>query len=307
MEAVIKTMNNNKIDKAFKDLSNLNELHGYLTYIDIDSFAETYKLNLSEFDQLTNRIIKSGYRIIDVREKEPRSTRELPTDVAVIIERAEAGDIKSQVKLGDLYYFGNSLIGQSYSEAIEWYSRAALQDYPEGFFKLAECYFNGKGTSKNYKKAVEYYKKAADKKHYMAMCRLGECYLNGFGVAQNNVQAVLWYQKAADKEIPEALYMMGCCLLGGLGFPKNDKGAFVYFKLASEKNHDKAEKILGDLYKEGIGVPKSNILAFRSYLKSAQHGNVEAQRMVGLCYLNGWGIAVDKSSADYWLNKAEHS
>jgi len=49
------------------------------------------------------------------------------------------------------------------------------------------------------KEAVEWFRKAADQEYADAQYQLGVMYENGWGVDANNKEAVQWYKKAAEQ------------------------------------------------------------------------------------------------------------
>ena len=70
--------------------------------------------------------------------------RWLPTvsgNLAITKERAERGDVKSQVELAD-----NLAANQLAAQAVVWYRAAAEQGNVEAKFRLGEILFNGSGT-----------------------------------------------------------------------------------------------------------------------------------------------------------------
>ena len=66
--------------------------------------------------------------------------------------------------------------------AVEWFQKAADQEYPRAMMLLGECYENGYGIEKDVTKAVELYTKAHEAGHPPATCSLGLCYEVGTGV-----------------------------------------------------------------------------------------------------------------------------
>ena len=59
-------------------------------------------------------------------------------------------------------------------------------------------YYEGKGVHQNYTEALQWYLKAAEGGFSPAQNRLGEMYYTGRGVRQNSVIAKEWYKKACD-------------------------------------------------------------------------------------------------------------
>ena len=66
-------------------------------------------------------------------------------------EKAEAGDAKSQLQLGELYISGKQ-IPKDYKKAVVWFKKAADQDNSKAQFRLGLCYQLGTGVKKILKK-----------------------------------------------------------------------------------------------------------------------------------------------------------
>jgi TPR repeat protein len=84
---------------------------------------------------------------------EPQSIRELRA-------KAESGDAAAQYRLANAYRLGQDLLRDS-SLAVEWYRKAAEQDYRDAQYNLAMSYRKGIGVAKNTVEAVRWYKAAA--------------------------------------------------------------------------------------------------------------------------------------------------
>ena len=58
---------------------------------------------------------------------------------------------------------------QDYTEAMNWYQKAAEQGLAYAQYNLGNMYYNGQGVRQNYTKAKEYFGLACDNK-YQAGC-----------------------------------------------------------------------------------------------------------------------------------------
>ena len=92
-------------------------------------------------------------------------------------------------------YYNN----HQYTEAVEWFRKAAEQGHAEGQFRLGLDYYYGSGVAEDQSKAVYWFRKSAEQGFLSAEYQLGECYENGQGVAQDKSMALYWYRKAAAK------------------------------------------------------------------------------------------------------------
>lgn len=66
-------------------------------------------------------------------------------------------------------------------------------------FESGLRYYHGHNVAQSYSQAREYFQKAADLGHAEAQFYLGALYERGKGVARNYKTAFSWYQKAADQ------------------------------------------------------------------------------------------------------------
>ena len=129
----------------------------------------------------------------------------LPNDIR---KKAEAGDAKSQLELGLMFYFGNG-VKQDKAEAVKWWRRAAEQGDAKAQFNLGLMYHKGEGVLEEKKEAVKLYRLAADQGIAAAQCNLGLLYEHGEGVSQDKAEAVEWYRRAAEQGIAEAQCNLG--------------------------------------------------------------------------------------------------
>ena len=117
-------------------------------------------------------------------------------------QRAEQGDPKSQVELGEQYE-----LKDNYEQALYWYMKAAEQGDAEGQSRVGDIYWGALGVPRDYEKAVYWYKKAAEQEHPEALYTLAAAYYYGQGVAKDNMRALymcVHANVAADGGDPDA-------------------------------------------------------------------------------------------------------
>jgi hypothetical protein len=93
---------------------------------------------------------------------------------------------------------------------------------------------------KDKEEAVEWYRKAAEQNYTPAQSNLGWCYDNGCGVAKDYIEAVKWYRKAAEQGHPEAQFNLGCCYANGQAVVKDKVEAYAWFSWAAKADSDAA-------------------------------------------------------------------
>lgn len=119
------------------------------------------------------------------------------TVVKQVTTDAENGDTYSQLTLGDMYYYGDS-VTQDYDTAMLWYEKAASHGSTEACNKLGLCLYLGLGSHKSLEDAAYWFKKGADYGHADACYNYAVCLYKGVGVEQNKRTADTYLKKAAD-------------------------------------------------------------------------------------------------------------
>ncbi len=131
---------------------------------------------------------------------------------------AEAGVAFAQYNLGLIYHQGSGVRKNdveaekwflmaarhyddecqsgSRGDAVQWFTLAALQNYPDAQNMLGNVYLSGEGATVDYQKALKWYKLAAVEGHPVAMFNLGYMYYYGRGVYPNKTIAAHWIKKA---------------------------------------------------------------------------------------------------------------
>ena len=157
-----------------------------------------------------------------------------------LVKKAQSGDAKAQISLGECYYFGNG-VSQDYTQAVYWFRKAAEQGYASAQNNLGWCYQKGNGVPKDYTQAVYWYRKAAEQGNATAQNNLAVCYHVGNG---DYTQAVYWYRKAADQGFAKAQYNLGLCYEYGKGVTKDVDQAIEWYRKAARQGDEDAQKAL---------------------------------------------------------------
>lgn len=173
--------------------------------------AEAYLALAEEYYRMA---ADNGYEPAKVRLQtsfhEPKEKcYEDSTLVKQVTTNAENGDTYSQLTLGDMYYYGDS-VTQDYDTAMLWYERAASHGSAEACNKLGLCLYLGLG----------YHKSQQD--------------------------AAYWFEKGAQLGHADACYNYAVCLQKGAGTKQNKRAAISYLKKAAELGHLRAKKMLED-------------------------------------------------------------
>ncbi len=235
-------------------------------------------------------------------------TSPTPGSLAAIIQAANRGDPEAENRLGYMYLTGASETGHDETKALEWFRKAAAQNFAKAEVNLGDMFLHGLGgLGTNYEEALSWYLKAAQQNNAGAEFRLGSMFEGGFGTTKDLQQAVDWYRKAADQGYADAENMLGTLYVtGGDNLPKDYKQAVDWYRKAAEQGFRKSEKNLGDMYFYGLGVPGVDYKeAMEWYKKAADQGDAAAQYRVGLMYEKGDGTEKNNDIAlDYYRKAA---
>lgn len=168
-------------------------------------------------------------------------------DVRAILQQAQAGDAKAEVKLGNMYESGKG-VARDYLQAIQWYQKAVDQGDLAAMCDLAMVYINGHGVAKDYQKAGQLLEPAANAGLPQAQYQLGALYEKGEGVRfQDFRQAADWLTRAANQNNKEAQFDLGDLYFNGQGVAQSYEDAYFWYLLAGNhklgKSQQKADQL----------------------------------------------------------------
>ncbi len=144
-----------------------------------------------------------------------------------------------------------SWLGKIFSPAqkIETAAVPTNVDYAnaEVQFGLGLKFANGAGAARDYSQAADWYRKAAEQNHALAQFNLGTMYARGQGVAKDDAQSAIWFGRAANLGDAGGQYNMGrTCQRASLdGLPAEASGArieaYKWFQLAAAQGYKNSE------------------------------------------------------------------
>jgi len=190
-------------------------------------------------------------------------------------QKAERGDAKAQVELGDYYHFGTGM-PEDLQEAVKWYRKAAEQGYVGGQVDLGYCYAGGYGVTKDVVESVKWYRKAAEQGDALAQRSLGDSYHDGEGVTKDDVEAVMWYRKAAEQGDEYAQVHLSFLYFVGKGVAQDFVESAKLLRKAAEQDNTDGQCGLGVRYENGYGVPQDFVEAYKWYDLAATYSEKEA-------------------------------
>lgn len=222
-------------------------------------------------------------------------------------------EVKSDRDLSFQYEMdGNRLyFAKRYTEALEFYLKAAELGNKSTYQRLGDLYYSGEGTAVDYKEAAKWYHTAIDAHSVTGSAyeNLATMYRYGMGVEQNIDRAIEFYRWAITlhkscyefykpSSLSADIVMESAEALGRIyetapeGVKSNNM-ALEYYEKAAEMNSESAtvyEK-LGLSYGKGVGRPINYEKAFKFCKNAIEYGceNGEVYFIAAELYQNGKG------------------
>ena len=242
----------------------------------------------------------------DNKTEDPSSASKTPSAPSIeeIKQAAESGDVKSQHRLGVMYFQGDGLECDQ-AAAYEWFRLAAAQGFAPSQICLGTCYLNGNGIKQSEEDAATWFRTAADSGDPLAQFFLGALYEDGRGVPKSNEQAAFWYDLAAKQQNAEAQCNLGLLYLWGHGVTADTKKAETLLRSAANQGLSYAQNFLGKFWEYGYANLYSPREAAQWYAKSAEQGDADAQCNLGRMIRQGIPVPIPcHDAAERWLRDA---
>jgi uncharacterized protein len=211
--------------------------------------------------------------------------------VSLYQQAANQGHTEAQFNLGLAYANGRGL-PQNHIQAIKWFSKAAAtQEDAETQFFLGVVYAN----SQEFSESVEWWRKAAEQEFTMAQIYLGFAYQTGQGVTQDNEESLYWFRRVAanlvaenesnklyllpkerflsflhqeaQKNVPTAQVILAHLYKTGSGVIQDKHKAFSWMLKAAQQKDLVAMYCLGVMYMDGLGISKNTSNAHEQFQK----------------------------------------
>ena len=161
-------------------------------------------------------------------------------------------------------------------KAVEWYRKAAEQEFAPAQCSLGLCYLKGEGVSRNLDKGFQLFEKAKEQHYPLAYVYLYSCYANGHGTEVDRDRADFYLEIAAvDCKLPEGRYALGMTYLAA----QNGRASVNNFRIAAQRGHAGAQCQLGNCYYYGIGGLERDVQeAAKLWRKAAEQGHADAKK-----------------------------
>lgn len=210
-----------------------------------------------------------------------------PSHFEQVSASAAKGDPKSQTALGNMYHDGFG-VERDINKALEWYRKAADQNYPDGLYQLGHEYATGHGVTKDNGKAIELFTKAAAQGHSKAEYRLYEYYISGVGVTQDRAKAHEMLARSAKGGYDKGQLGYGRLLLES----GDTTNALAYFEKAAE--HGSGDVAADAAFRASlIYVQAKDFTKAAPYARKGAQRNANAKILYSGMLLDGLGVPKD--------------
>jgi TPR repeat protein len=138
--------------------------------------------------------------IVEYQHKEAAVNSEDTTINDSLLNLAQQGDAKAQLKMG-LRYALSPWNTKDDKKAAQWFKKAAEQGQVEAQYRYGYALLKGLGVVQDYKAAFFWLEKAARNGYADAQFAVGEMYQLGLFMNSNNERAYLWFNLAAAQGV----------------------------------------------------------------------------------------------------------
>ena len=221
----------------------------------------------------------------------------------ILLEKANAGDIDSQLQIATAYLNGTKGFQKNTNKALVWLERAAIQGQKDAQYKLGSIYYNGKLAKHNLHKAKFWLNKAAQNgvenaKVLISAINTGKK-PSKFQTKTKKGSTGELFLSAAENGDKEAQFKIGLMYLYGQdGFQRDPEQALQWLKAAANQNHVDAQFQTGMAYYDPNS--NNNQEAQTWLIKAAENGHSDAQYFLGTIY----NKQQNYDSAVHWLDVA---
>ena len=166
--------------------------------------------------------------------------------------------------LGQIYYSERNYLSWLY--AIKNFRRSVELEFPEGYFHLGLCYYQGIGVEKSYSQALELFTKSAEKGYSQAYFNLSLMHQDGLSVPKNIEQAKKYLFKCLiSEDCNSALRLKQLW--------KDYPGSLRIYEQCASKGHPEYMYNLSLMYYYGIHVNKDREKSRNLWFEGFQKNN----------------------------------
>jgi len=117
---------------------------------------------------------------------------------SIVRPKAEAGDPEAQTILASAYRDGLGVTNDN-TAALQWFQKAAAQNYAPAQYSLGMIFNHGRGVEKSVSEAVRWFHKSANQGYLPARLALAGKFRQGEGAPRDLTEAYKWYTLAGAR------------------------------------------------------------------------------------------------------------
>lgn len=217
---------------------------------------------------------------------------------------ASVGDARAQFVLG-LLHEARNFEGCNMAKAIEWYGKAAEQDYMRANYKLGDIFLRGAGVSKDPARGFSHMLRAAEAGDNNGQATVAWAYFLGRGVDRNIPLALHWAEEGARRH-PNAVALLAHMNFYGVGTPKDvAKAVDLIANTPFFLWNPGADLLKGKMLLDGIGFARDEAQGVKLIREAAESSYPPAMRELAVLYDDGIVLARDSEKAELWREKAD--
>ena len=224
------------------------------------------------------------------RAQEAFSEGDKKTAVRIAMGLALSGMPEAQNLVGDIYEEGSGGLTRDYARALEWYRRAAEQDYAAACYSVGWYYDRGRVVKEDPVIAARWYRRAALAGDAKAANHLAIAYDEGRGVREDKEEAFRWYRISADRGNAAAMYNLAICCRDGEGTQTDLSQALLWARMAMDCGSQRAPALIDAIIK--------------MIRDAAENGDPQAALTLARTYEKGWDTAPDEEESLFWYRLA---
>jgi localization factor PodJL len=158
----------------------------------------------------------------------------LPPSLSASLRAAAGrGEAPAQYEVAQRFAEGQG-VPQNFTEAAQWFERAARQGLVLAQFRLGGLHEKGLGVRKDLEAARRYYVLAGEAGNGKALHNLAVLYAEGIDGKPDYATAAKWFRKAADYGVADSQYNLAILYARGIGVEQNLTEAYKWFALAAK-------------------------------------------------------------------------
>jgi len=224
--------------------------------------------------------------------------------LSVVTPAAEQGNPVAQNILGDAYDTGHG-VRQDHATALEWWKRAADQEYPEAMYNLGRLSLNGaEGVPQDYLTAAEMFTALMQRNYPEAFTSYGLMLEEEVIDGATPEMAVETYQQGVDLGSIRSAYNLANMYREGRGVPEDMSRARALYRLAARGGLALGQNSLAAMYDAGLGGERDAVAAYALYRLALAGGLARAAYNLAFLSSESKGFWQDPVTAYAYCVKA---